>query len=87
MPYVRGDRDALEPDPLKYADDPGELNFQITFLAADYIERHGLNYGNLNAVVGALECAKQEFLRRVVAPYEDKKIAANGDVYPKEILS
>lgn len=32
--------------------------------------------------LGAVECAKLEFMRRVVAPYEDGKILANGDVYP-----
>ncbi len=35
-----------------------------------------------NAVVGALECAKLELYRRMVAPYENGKIAENGDVYP-----
>jgi hypothetical protein len=35
----------------------------------------------MNDVVGALEGAKAEFQRIVVAPYEDKKMAENGDVY------
>lgn len=30
---------------------------------------------------GAIECAKLEFVRRVVSPYEDQKILENGDVY------
>ena len=36
---------------------------------------------NLNAIIGALECAKLELYRRVAAPYEDDKIIENGDVY------
>jgi len=33
------------------------------------------------SALGAIECAKLEFIRRVVSPYEDAKIVANGDVY------
>ncbi len=31
--------------------------------------------------------AKLEYYRRVMAPYEDAKIVANGDVFPEEVLS
>jgi hypothetical protein len=34
------------------------------------------------SALGAIECCKLEFMRRVVFPYEDGKILANGDVYP-----
>jgi hypothetical protein len=37
-------------------------------------------YRDYHAVIGALEAAKLEFYRRQVAPYEDGKIAENGDV-------
>lgn len=42
------------------------------------------NTGEVSSIEigGAIECAKLEFYRRVAAPYEDKKIAENGDVYP-----
>lgn len=59
----------------------GELNFAITRLLIDYVEAAGLSYTTLNDCVGACEAAKLEFYRRMVVPYEDKKIAANGDVY------
>jgi hypothetical protein len=39
-------------------------------------------YADFNNAVGALECAKFELYRRLVAPYEDFKMAENGDVYP-----
>jgi hypothetical protein len=41
----------------------------------------GKNYKHINEIIGVLECAKQEFYRRVAAPYEDTKIQENGDVY------
>lgn len=59
---------------------PGDLNYIVTFLCHSYILRKGLNYTHLNDVVGALESCKAEFQRRVVAPYEDKKIVENGDL-------
>lgn len=90
MPYIsQAARDKLEswPDePTHTPDSAGELNYMFTKLAADYIMANGLNYQRLNDVVGALDGAKAEFQRRVVAPYEDKKIRENGDVYPPELL-
>jgi len=38
-----------------------------------------INNDNID-VLGALECAKLEFYRRLVAVYEDVKIRENGDV-------
>jgi hypothetical protein len=39
------------------------------------------NYDDINTIMGILESVKQEFYRRVAAPYEDKKVTENGDVY------
>lgn len=84
MPYIKKrNRDAASRMPCN----PGELNFTITQLCTGYMVRNGLNYANINEVMGALESAKLEFYRRVAAPYEDKKIFENGDVYPPELLS
>ncbi len=88
MPYIL----TAERDKLKSATDAvaavidknttaGDLNYMISLMAKAYIGAKGLRYEHLNAVVGALDSAKAEFQRRVVAPYEDKKIAENGDVY------
>ena len=60
---------------------PGELNYAFSIIAADYVKRNGLNYQNINDVKGALQGALAEFDRRVTSPYEDQKIAENGDVY------
>ena len=54
------------------------MNYLISTLMNAFYER---NYADLNAAIGVLECAKMEFYRRVVAPYEDTKIKANGDVF------
>lgn len=60
---------------------PGEINYLITQLLIKQASVHGVNYTNLNMLVGAAESAKAEFQRRVVAPYEDQKAYDNGDVY------
>ena len=60
----------------------GELNYLMTKLALLYIERHGMSYNTGSDVIKAFECAKIEFYRREIAPYEDSKIVANGDVFP-----
>ena len=65
----------------------GELNYLFTSAALEYLESRGLNYQTINDIVGALEGAKAEFQRKVVGPYEDKKIIENGDVYAKEEVS
>lgn len=81
MPYIKRTR-RIHPDNRGYhAENVGELNYAITRLCDLFLQDFGTNYANLNAVVGALECAKQELYRRVVAPYEDAKRVENGDVY------
>jgi hypothetical protein len=64
----------------------GEMNFLITSLLLKWIEQRGVRYQNINAAVGVLECCKLELYRRLAAPYEDKKVAENGDVYECETL-
>lgn len=38
------------------------------------------NYSEMADVVKTFECAKLEFVRRVMNPYEDAAIAKNGDI-------
>ena len=58
----------------------GELNYLFTILGYEYIHVHGLSYNTGSDVIKALECAKLEFYRKTLAPYEDQKIEQNGDV-------
>lgn len=60
----------------------GELNYAITRLLIEYHYGNGGRYAQINDVMGACAGAQAEFYRRVAAPYEDKKIRENGDVYP-----
>lgn len=59
----------------------GELNFFITMILVNYWEDKDPSYQRINDIIGALESAKAEFQRRIVAPYEDAKMSLNGDVY------
>ena len=60
----------------------GELNYVVTRLLK---EVYPLRYFHINKAIGVLECIKQEFYRRVAAPYEDVKIKESGDVTPAKI--
>lgn len=82
MPYVTKDK-RVEMSSLPLAKDPGELNYLVTMICLRYLTSQELRYHTLNTIVGALECAKQEFVRRVVSPYEDDAMFANGDVYDR----
>lgn len=81
MPYINTD----DREPIltgnKLVETAGELNFVITTLIKDHLDRKGLSYTEINTLIGVLECAKLELYRRVATPYEDKKIQENGDVY------
>lgn len=55
----------------------GELNYLITSILK---RTYSPKYFNYNRAMGLMECVKLEFYRRVVAPYENKKIKENGDV-------
>lgn len=82
MPYIPKD----EREELDLAIEPifahrlsaGQLNYVISRIVREAVRGGG--YARLNDAIGALECAKLELYRRVVAPYEDRKIAENGDL-------
>ena len=57
----------------------GELCYCFYKIALDYI-KNKRRFINMGEVINALECAKLEFYRRIVSPYEDEKIKENGDV-------
>jgi len=85
MPYIKKDRRAQLRGPLEELENcyesetrDGDLNYIISTLIDGW---YFTTYKDLNAAIGVLECVKQEFYRRVAAPYEDQKIAENGDVY------
>jgi len=80
MPYIKPmQKEALEAGASITG--PGELNYLISRTLRRYWTNSPQNYQALNDIVGAVEGAKQEFIRRIVNPYEDRKIKENGDVY------
>jgi hypothetical protein len=81
MPYINPKYRATYTPSFNTASMPGELNYQIIVLVDAYIKDHGLSYGTLNEVIGVIGCANMEVYRRMGAPYEDKKLAENGDVF------
>jgi len=93
MPYLGDVKRRMELDPALGPDEPwgglassaphdgAELNYVICRLADAFIHDHGLSYHVLEEVIGALECAKQEIVRRIIGPYEALKMEQNGDVF------
>lgn len=63
-----------------------ELHFRITGAACCFVKLMSADDDYIDneltmSVLGAIECAKLEFYRRVAAPYETTKALENGDVY------
>ena len=84
MPYIKQSDRVEISSGARLAKTAGELNFRLTSIANEYLEARGQSYTTFNEVIGALECAKLEMYRRMVAPYEDHKMIENGDVYGKK---
>lgn len=86
MPYISNEaRAKYQPLVIRIRnseiDQVGDLNYLITTLVDTYLDHYGVHYSSINRVIGVLECAKLELYRRIAAPYEDKKISTNGDVF------
>ena len=84
MPYIKQTRREtinIELSTLLKLDlNEGDLNYTISMLIHNYINKNGLNYANCNNMIGVLECAKLELYRKLISPYEDVKIKENGDL-------
>lgn len=80
MPYIEsGIRSSLEEG--RAPSKPGELNYLMSQLVKGYLAENGVSYTSLNAVIGVLQCLSMEVYRRLAAPYEDDKLAQNGEVF------
>ncbi len=84
MPYIKKEgRERIEPQVNVLSTNlytKGDMNYAITKLLHNYIEKMGLRYDTLNDAIGIIECVKQELYRRVIADYENLKIKENGDI-------
>lgn len=56
----------------------GALNYAVTRIMKELYEPRYFNY---NRAMGVLSSIQAEWYRRVIGPYEDKKIQENGDVF------
>lgn len=82
MPYVdQATRERLDTSCGPHPQTAGELNYVLTRLCIGYLVDKKLTYALLNEVMGVMSCARAEFYRRVVVPYEQVKCDENGDVY------
>ena len=84
MPYItQSSRQFLDPSIRILIDKcrhPGDVTYCIYKIVINYLAKSNTSYSRLALCLGILESAKQEFYRRLVAPYEDKKCGENGDV-------
>lgn len=65
---------------LKDEDAVGALNYIIFKLVGQRIALQGEKYHRYNGLLGAIGEAQCEIRRRLLTPYEDKKIKEEGDV-------
>jgi len=68
---------------LSLKDFKGALNYLNFLIARTYLKVVGNSYYNISTVVNAVEDSAKELRRRLLDPYEDKKIKQNGDVEAK----
>ena len=80
MPYIVKDRREIIASGFVVPHTAGELNYALTMVCLSYLKEMGLGYQTCNDIVGALDNCKDEFRRRVQHPYENDKIAQNGDI-------
>ena len=56
----------------------GDINYAFSRILCGVMG--DVSYSKIALITGVLENIKQEFYRRAASPYEDKKIAENGDI-------
>lgn len=82
MPYITKDEKTNFRDPYREPETVGQLTYVLTRAALQFKAKHGrLKFVTIALVMGAFFCAALEFYRRVAVPYENAKMAENGDVY------
>lgn len=84
MPYIKSElKTKFDSNLIKISEaifNSGELCYCIYKLLILYLNKNEKNFSNLSQILSSIECAKLEFYRKEIAPYEDKKIIENGDV-------
>lgn len=82
MPYIKPElRTGLYPHSMEPANNAGELAYQIFCLLMDYFQGKPEKFQIHADIIGALEGAKLEWYRRETAPFEERKMLENEDVF------
>lgn len=85
MPYIKDEIKGTIDTP--YVRDDGQLTYVIDRMAEELLavkcdyDWDNLKYAMIAQVVGDIECAKAEFMRRILNIFEDRKIIENGDCF------
>jgi hypothetical protein len=84
MPYIKNEARLLFDTNIKLLveniEEDGELCYCIYRMLNDLTIKKGKKFKTMSSLISELECAKLEFYRRIVSPYEDIKITENGDI-------
>ena len=64
----------------KEEDAVGVLNYCVTSILVHALIGDDVRYHKINSVNGVLTSVMQEIQERLTRPYEDQKIAENGDI-------
>jgi len=80
MPYITSVERALRKAGLA-PHSSGQLNDTISKRLLAYLG-DSPNDSSFNETIGVLECVKQELYRRMIVPYENKKVVENEDIFP-----
>lgn len=65
-------------NPNDFKNHLGRINYTFSRILSGVMG--SINYSNIAMATGVIENIKQEFYRRLAAPYEDHKIEQNGDI-------
>jgi len=74
---IRNNKTSLN-NPHDMASHLGRINYTFSRVLAGLMGHP--SYNKIAMITGVLENIKQEFYRRIAAPYEDQKIRQNGDI-------
>jgi len=83
MPYIKGEqRRRLDSEPVGVVLPltKGELTYVVFKAAGNFLVNAGLQYHAISDAIAALRDAGDELWRRILVPWEKKKIQENGDI-------
>lgn len=84
MPYItQKEIDRItETDPLTFGIySKGQLNWLVTQIIIEQLKHTGMSYYSISETISAVRDAAREAERRLLEPYEDKKLRINPDPY------